>query len=293
MRALAIVAAGALGSSACWTASPAGPTTPPTPARPVGTTPDVRARALVQAQIDANQMSEFHPEGGDAARDREFRDTFASDAVVTGPLPGGLAKNLETTMFARTEIAQLSAGGTDDAIWFVATFRDTAPDGARNPGAPPNGPPDVYVGVATRDHAWKIVAAATTYAAFTDDDVRTNVSTPGAPIPFATPATTLTKLVLDGPALAKVLTPDATVVLGTRPPQRGPAALGRWADRTLTMYGGTHELIGPRWGVVQVHAAVMPPRLGALSGSLTVLALATRTDPASTWTPIFVQYLVD
>ncbi len=275
-RTFAIVAlALGIALAGCWKE----PAIAPSPAPPVapdaaplrGPSPEARARAIIEAQIAATELD------GEDARDRAVRATFAPDAVVSS----SLASNLESTLFDKVQIASLQAGGDADVIWFVATFADVAPEMYRNPASSASWYPSRYTGVAARSRGWKIVAASVIVELV--DEVRGSGKLEEPPIPNGTAPTSLSALVLDGPALARALPPTAIVIgTGANDIGRGPSALGAWATRKLVLDPNSREVITPRWATLQANVA-MP------HGNLGVFALAIPNGDS--WTPIFVQYI--
>jgi hypothetical protein len=273
--------------AACWSTP-----TPPRPKPPVPVAHDARldraaataaaekrAGEIIDAQIDA-AWEAGGDEAAEAARDRAVQSVFAPDAVIVtenGMVP---VDKIHARVFWNLGIDKVVAGGTADVIWFVATFNDLA---HRTPSAPGLWYPVRYTGIVARSRSsWKIVAAS-----ILEELGEVHHQTAGAAVPSASSPGPLTRVILDGAALASRLPPDAMVVgPGEHDVARGAGALGPWASRTLVLDtaagAATRELAGDTWTTLQANVSFP-------DGDVSVLALAVRSG--TTLVPLFVQYI--
>ena len=260
--------------AACWSgASPAPTTVAPVvvPARHAGPSAEARVRAILAAQLAASELD-------GATRDEALHATFADDAVIS--IPGGsrLVIELAGDTFANRQIAALDVGGDAEVVWFAAEL--TQRDDVRDPGAVGRrrglswaSPALLYAGVARRDAGWKIAAASLLHGR---GSVQRGMSN-------ATPATRLTRLALDGPAVAAAIDPRAIVIAPGQARGRGGAGLGPWATRVVTLDGRPREIVEAHWASVQADVVSPDGRHG--------LFLVARPTRAGGWKPVLVQYL--
>jgi hypothetical protein len=237
--------------------------------------PETRVRAIIDAQIAAGAIEQ------EAARNEALHAMFSDDAVVLGMSGATSASALSGDVFEHERITTLESDGNAAAVWFVAGLEDTTPPASRNPGSSASWRPVRYAGVAARSQGWKVVAGSLVYGFVA---VRGSGTLGQEPIARGTPASALTRLVLDGAALSAATT-SRTIVVGTEESAiaRGPQALGAWASRTLVLDPDSRELLESRWGAVQANVAFPGGNVGVFAVGI--------PSTLGTWTPVLVQYI--
>jgi hypothetical protein len=274
----------ALGIVGCWH-DPAPVTPVVASAPPVVVVPAIapidRARAIIEAQIAAADLDT------EEARRAAVQATFAPGVVVRG-FEGD--DGVSSSQFDKVAIDQLVAGGTADVVWFHVTFADIAPNGPmgltyRNPSSPASWYAASYVGVAARSAGWKIVGAA-----ITDDVEPIRAEHHRGPSNLTSRTGAVTQLVLDGPALAAAIAPDAIVIepdAELHPTvTRGPAGLGAHARRALVLDPNGREVSGPGWTITEAQVADPDADL-----NFHLFALAIPKPNGGGWTPVLVDYI--